>query len=88
VGSILIAVNPFKFFPIYNPKYVKMYQNKRLGELPPHIFAIADAAFYRLHLIPGNILSKTMFDQEFPDLSSVYKTYTQLIQHSSRLHYS
>ena len=48
VGSILIAVNPFKFFPIYNPKYVKMYQNKRLGELPPHIFAIADAAFYTM----------------------------------------
>ncbi|XP_041367346.1 unconventional myosin-IXAa-like isoform X3 [Gigantopelta aegis] len=48
VGSILIAVNPFKFFPIYNPKYVKMYQNKRLGELPPHIFAIADAAYYTM----------------------------------------
>ncbi|ESP05442.1 hypothetical protein LOTGIDRAFT_102587 [Lottia gigantea] len=48
VGSILIAVNPFKFFPIYNPKCVKMYQNKRLGELPPHIFAIADAAYYTM----------------------------------------
>lgn len=48
VGSILIAINPFKFFPIYNPKYVKMYQNKRLGDLPPHIFAIADAAFYTM----------------------------------------
>lgn len=48
VGSILIAINPFKFFPIYNPKYVKMYQNKRLGELPPHIFAIADTAFYTM----------------------------------------
>ncbi|XP_052282643.1 unconventional myosin-IXa-like isoform X3 [Dreissena polymorpha] len=48
VGSILIAVNPFKFFPIYNPKYVKLYQSKRLGEMPPHIFAIADAAFYTM----------------------------------------
>ena len=48
VGSILIAVNPFKFFPIYNPIDVGMYQNKRLGELPPHIFAIADAAFYTM----------------------------------------
>ena len=48
VGSILIAVNPFKFFPIYNPKYVNMYLNKRLGDLPPHIFAIADAAFHTM----------------------------------------
>ncbi|XP_071506650.1 LOW QUALITY PROTEIN: unconventional myosin-IXb-like [Diadema antillarum] len=48
VGSILIAVNPFKFFPIYNPKYVNLYQNHRFGELPPHIFAIADAAFHTM----------------------------------------
>uniref|UniRef100_T1JDE0 Unconventional myosin-IXb n=1 Tax=Strigamia maritima TaxID=126957 RepID=T1JDE0_STRMM len=48
VGSILIAVNPFKFHPIYNPKYVKLYQNKRLDELPPHIFAIADSAYHAM----------------------------------------
>ena len=48
VGSILIAVNPFKFFPIYNPKYVSMYQNTPLGELPPHIFAVADAAYHSM----------------------------------------
>ena len=48
VGSILIAVNPFKFYPIYNPKYVKLYQNRRLGELPPHIFAVADAAYHAM----------------------------------------
>lgn len=47
VGSILIAVNPFKFHPIYNPKYVKLYQNKRIGSsLPPHIFAVADTAYH------------------------------------------
>lgn len=48
IGSILIAVNPFRFYCIYNPKYVRMYQNKKLGELPPHIFAIADAAYHKM----------------------------------------
>lgn len=49
VGSILIAVNPFKFYPIYNPKYVRLYQNQRIGPiLPPHIFAIADNAYYSM----------------------------------------
>ena len=49
VGSILIAVNPFKFYPIYNPKYVKLYQNRRLGtNLPPHIFAVADNAYHSM----------------------------------------
>lgn len=48
VGEILIAVNPYKFFPIYNPKYINAYQNKRLGDLQPHIFAIADEAFQNM----------------------------------------
>ncbi|XP_036969623.1 unconventional myosin-IXb isoform X3 [Acanthopagrus latus] len=47
-GSILIAINPFKFLPIYNPKYVKMYENHQLGKLEPHIFAIADVAYYAM----------------------------------------
>ncbi|XP_069013900.1 unconventional myosin-IXb isoform X2 [Embiotoca jacksoni] len=45
-GSILIAINPNKFLPVYyNPKYVKMYENQPLGKLSPHIFAIADVAY-------------------------------------------
>ncbi|XP_061883740.1 si:zfos-588f8.1 isoform X3 [Entelurus aequoreus] len=47
-GSILIAINPFKFLPIYNPKYVKLYENHQLGKLEPHIFAIADVAYYAM----------------------------------------
>ncbi|KAG9509135.1 Unconventional myosin-IXb [Fragariocoptes setiger] len=45
VGSILIAVNPFTYFPIYQPGMVQLYQSRRLGEFPPHIFAIADASY-------------------------------------------
>ncbi|XP_016316520.1 unconventional myosin-IXb-like isoform X2 [Sinocyclocheilus anshuiensis] len=47
-SNILIAVNPFKFLPIYNPRYVKMYENHTLGKLEPHVFAIADAAFHTM----------------------------------------
>ncbi len=45
VGSILISVNPYYFYSVYNPKYTTMYQGRALGELPPHIFAIADGAY-------------------------------------------
>ncbi|XP_038640104.1 unconventional myosin-IXAa isoform X2 [Scyliorhinus canicula] len=48
VGTILIAINPFKFLPIYNPKYVKMYDNHPLGKLEPHIYAIADVAYHAM----------------------------------------
>ncbi|XP_036432234.1 unconventional myosin-IXAb isoform X2 [Colossoma macropomum] len=48
VGGILIVVNPFKFLPIYNPKYVKMYDNHQLGKLEPHIYAVADVAYHAM----------------------------------------
>uniref|UniRef100_A0AAY5EEA3 Myosin IXb n=1 Tax=Electrophorus electricus TaxID=8005 RepID=A0AAY5EEA3_ELEEL len=47
-SNILIAINPFKFLPIYNPKYVEMYENHTLDMLDPHIFAIANAAFHTM----------------------------------------
>ncbi|XP_005731503.1 unconventional myosin-IXa-like isoform X5 [Pundamilia nyererei] len=48
VGSILIVINPFQFLPIYNPKYVKMYDNHTLGKLEPHIYAVADVAYHTM----------------------------------------
>ncbi|KAL3084612.1 hypothetical protein niasHS_009126 [Heterodera schachtii] len=49
IGPILVAVNPFSFFPIYNPKYSRLYcQSRRLGILPPHVFAIADITYHNL----------------------------------------
>uniref|UniRef100_A0A4W5J9K7 Myosin motor domain-containing protein n=1 Tax=Hucho hucho TaxID=62062 RepID=A0A4W5J9K7_9TELE len=47
-SGILVAINPFKFLPIYNPKYVKMYNNQPLGKLSPHIFAVADVAYHTM----------------------------------------
>ncbi|KAK2842615.1 hypothetical protein Q5P01_012815 [Channa striata] len=48
VGSILIVINPFQFLPIYNPKYVKLYDNHTLGKLEPHIYAVADVAYHAM----------------------------------------
>lgn len=48
VGSILVVVNPFQFLPIYNPKYVKLYDNHALGKLEPHIYAVADVAYHAM----------------------------------------
>ncbi|PHT38545.1 hypothetical protein CQW23_22118 [Capsicum baccatum] len=45
-GSILIAVNPFKRLPhLYVKSVMEQYKGVALGELPPHPFAIADAAY-------------------------------------------
>ncbi|KAJ8340889.1 hypothetical protein SKAU_G00331800 [Synaphobranchus kaupii] len=47
-GSVLVAVNPFRFLPVYNPKYVKLYDGHKPGRLGPHVFAVADLAFYSM----------------------------------------
>jgi myosin-7 len=41
-------MNPFKQLQVYNNDYVERYQGVRLGELPPHIFAVADETYFRL----------------------------------------
>ncbi|XP_045582179.2 myosin heavy chain, muscle [Procambarus clarkii] len=47
-GLFCIAVNPYKRFPIYTNRAVKIYQCKRRNEVPPHLFAIADGAYMNM----------------------------------------
>lgn len=47
-GSILVAVNPYQLLNIYNMEYIRQYSNKKIGELPPHIFAIGDNAYWNM----------------------------------------
>ncbi len=48
-GSILIAVNPFSRLPqLYGPHMMEQYRGRDLGELSPHVYAIADAAYRQM----------------------------------------
>ncbi|XP_011295457.1 myosin heavy chain 95F isoform X2 [Musca domestica] len=45
VANILIAINPYReITDLYAPATIKKYNGRSLGELPPHVFAIADKA--------------------------------------------
>uniref|UniRef100_A0A672T755 Unconventional myosin-X-like n=1 Tax=Sinocyclocheilus grahami TaxID=75366 RepID=A0A672T755_SINGR len=46
IGSILATVNPYKQIPgLYDAEAVDMYSRHHLGELPPHIFAVANECY-------------------------------------------
>lgn len=48
-GTILIAVNPFAALPhLYGSHMMDQYRGADLGELSPHVYAIADAAYRQM----------------------------------------
>ncbi|XP_022863825.1 myosin-17 [Olea europaea var. sylvestris] len=45
-GNILIAINPFQRLPhLYDTHMMQQYKGAALGELSPHVFAIADVSY-------------------------------------------
>ena len=48
-GSILIAVNPFAAMPhLYGAHMMEQYRGVNLGEISPHVYAIADASYRQM----------------------------------------
>jgi myosin VIIa len=45
---MLVALNPYEILPIYTNHEIGLYRNKKIGERPPHIFAIGDSAYQEL----------------------------------------
>jgi myosin heavy subunit len=44
-GPILIAMNPFKWLPLYGEDVIRQYHNRRYGDMPPHCYAEAEDAY-------------------------------------------
>ena len=43
-----MVVNPYKRYPIYTNRVVKLYIGKRRNEVPPHLFAASDGAYQQM----------------------------------------
>lgn len=48
IGHVLISVNPFQDLGIYTPEHLNKYKGRNRLEVPPHVFAIAEAMYYNL----------------------------------------
>lgn len=43
-----MAINPYTELPIYNSETILEYRGKSMGELDPHIFAVAEEAYTKM----------------------------------------
>ena len=47
-GIVLVAINPYAALSLYTTELMQMYRGRALGELDPHIFAVAEEAFRQM----------------------------------------
>lgn len=45
IGEVLVSVNPYQELPLYGPEAISRYQGRELYERPPHLYAVANAAY-------------------------------------------
>ncbi|KIY50413.1 myosin-1 [Fistulina hepatica ATCC 64428] len=48
IGAVLISVNPFRDLGIYGDDTLQKYRGKNRLEVPPHVFGIAESAYYNM----------------------------------------
>ena len=48
VGIVLVAINPYQSLPIYDNDTIQVYSGQDMGDMDPHIFAVAEEAFKRM----------------------------------------
>lgn len=47
-GIVLVAINPYEELSIYSNDFIQLYSGHNMGEMDPHIFAIAEEAFKQM----------------------------------------
>lgn len=44
-GIVLVAINPYESLAIYEADIISAYHGQNMGDMDPHIFAVAEEAY-------------------------------------------
>lgn len=47
-GIVLVAINPYEQLPIYGQDVIYAYSGQNMGDMDPHIFAVAEEAYKQM----------------------------------------
>uniref|UniRef100_A0A8C2ZTZ5 Myosin VA n=1 Tax=Cyclopterus lumpus TaxID=8103 RepID=A0A8C2ZTZ5_CYCLU len=47
-GIVLVAINPYESLPIYETDIINAYSGQNMGDMDPHIFAVAEEAYKQM----------------------------------------
>lgn len=48
IGIVLVAINPYETLPIYGTDIINAYSGQNMGDMDPHIFAVAEEAYKQM----------------------------------------
>ena len=47
-GIVLVAINPYENVPLYGNEIIQAYHGQEMGDMDPHVFAVAEEAYKRM----------------------------------------
>lgn len=47
-GIVLVAINPYEQLHIYGEEVIRAYSGQNMGDMDPHIFAVAEEAYKQM----------------------------------------
>jgi len=48
LGIVLVAINPYEIVPLYGNEIIQAYHGQEMGDMDPHVFAVAEEAYKRM----------------------------------------
>ena len=48
LGIVLVAINPYENVPLYGNEIIQAYHGQEMGDMDPHVFAVAEEAYKRM----------------------------------------